>query len=134
VLSNGDGNPRGYWDGSGNAYISMGSGAGTYTVKKNTTTGEVTYDTSSARYKDNIRDSKYGLADVLKLRSTMFEYKKEKRTDVGFIAEEVVNIIPELVVVNSQGQPDAVAYDRMVSVLVKAIQELSAEVEKLKNA
>lgn len=133
VLSDGDGAVAAYWD-AANTYIPrIGTGAGTNTVKINSTTREVTYDTSSARYKDNIRDSVYGLDDVMKLRSTMFEYKKEKRTDVGFIAEEVVDVIPELVAIDSEGRPDAVSYDRMVSVLVKAIQELKAEFDAYKE-
>ena len=132
VLSDGDGNPRARWDSGGNCFLTMGTGAGTNAVKINSSTKEVTYDTSSARYKDNIRDSKYGLADVMQLRSAMFEYKKEKRTDVGFIAEEVVHIIPELVAIDNEGRPDAVSYDRMVSVLVKAIQELKAEFDAYK--
>lgn len=132
VLSDGDGNVRGRWDSAGNCFLTMGTGAGTNTVKINSSTREVTYDTSSARYKDNIRDSKYGLADVMKLRSTMFEYKKEKRTDVGFIAEEFVNVIPELVATDGEGLPDAVSYDRMVSVLVKAVQEQQDMIDELK--
>ena len=130
VLSDGDGNPRMYFNGSGNPYLNnVGSGAGTNALKYNTASGLVTYDTSSARYKDNIRDSKYGLADVLKMRSTQFEYKDDGRSDVGLIAEELQPIIPELVGVNKNGEADSVSYDRMVSVLIKAIQELKATVD-----
>ena len=114
-------------------YISNGlaTGAGTNTVKFNTSTKQLTYDTSSARYKDNIRNSQYGLTDVLKLRSTQFEYKDTGRSDVGLVAEEVYPIIPELVGITEDGLPDSVSYDRMVSVLVKAIQELNLKVEAL---
>jgi len=133
VLSDGDGNPRMWFNGSGNPYLNnVGSGAGTNALKYNTSSGIVTYDTSSARYKDNIRDSKYGLTDVLKMRSTQFEYKDDGRSDVGLIAEELQPIIPELVGLNKDGQADSVSYDRMVSVLVKAIQELKAEFDAYK--
>jgi len=134
VLADGDGNPcivTKYGVGT-YLYGNIGTGAGSNAVKYNTTTKELTYDTSSARYKDNIRDSVYGLNAVMALRSTMFEYKKEQRTDVGLIAEEVDLVIPELVGKNADGQPDSVTYDRMVSVLVKAIQEQQAIIESLK--
>jgi hypothetical protein len=132
VFSDGAGNIVSYFN-SSNAYIvRIGTGAGSNAVKINTTTKELTYDTSSARYKDNIRDSVYGLDAVMALRSAMFEYKKEQRTDVGLIAEEVDLVIPELVGKNSEGQPDSVSYDRMVSVLVKAIQELKEEFDAYK--
>jgi len=116
-------------------YVTSGitAGAGTNALKYNTSNNAFTYDTSSARYKNNIRDSVYGLGDVLQLRSAMFEYKSDGRTDVGLIAEEVFDVIPELVPLDSEGRPDAVSYDRMVSVLVKAVQELSAELNELKQ-
>jgi hypothetical protein len=135
VLSDGDGN----WGfriayASNKSYFNaLGTGAGTYALKLTSSTGEMTYDTSSARYKDNIRDSKYGLADVLKIQSRQFEYKDTGNSDVGFIAEEMVDIVPELVAIDKEGRPDAVSYDRMTSILVKAIQELKAEVDSLKQ-
>jgi hypothetical protein len=68
----------------------------------------------------------------MKLSSKMFEYKDSGRTDVGFIAEEVFEIIPEFVAVNKDGQPESVAYDRITSLLVKAIQEQQVQIEELK--
>lgn len=138
-------------DSSGNLYIGRTSGggrlnvqgdtylysitgsAGTNAVKYNTSTGLLSYDTSSARYKDNIRNSIYGLKEVLLMRSTMFEYKDSGRTDVGFIAEELDEIIPELVSKDENGAANAVSYDRMVSVLVKAIQEIVERLVALEN-
>jgi hypothetical protein len=109
------------------------SGAGTNAVKFSTATGQVTYDTSSARYKDNIRDSVYGLNHVMQMRSTQFEYKDDGRSDVGLIAEELQPIVPELVGLDKNGQADSVSYDRMVSVLVKAVQEQQAIITDLKS-
>ena len=106
--------------------------AGSYTAKITSGSAELTFDTSSARYKDNIRDSTYGLSAAMQLQSRMFEYKEDdQRTDVGFIAEEVNEVIPELVVIDGEGRPDAVNYDRMTSVLLKAIQEQQATIEAL---
>jgi hypothetical protein len=111
----------------------LGSGAGTNTLKWNSTGGVITYDTSSARYKDNIRNSKYGLEAIIALKSRMFEYKDDGRTDVGLIAEEVIDVIPELVSLNKDNEPDSVSYDRFVSVLVAGIQELAAKVTALEE-
>jgi len=129
VLSDGDGNPRAYWNASGHVFFPLVRGsAGTYAARF-TGSLELTVDTSSARYKDNIRDSIYGLADLLKIQSRQFEYKDDGRSDVGFIAEEMVEVIPEVVAIDKQGRPDAVSYDRLVSVCVKAIQELKTIVD-----
>jgi hypothetical protein len=112
-------------------YISNGlaTGAGTNAVKFNTSTKQLTYDTSSARYKNNIRDSIYGLDHVMQMRSAQFEYKDTGNSDVGLIAEEMQPIIPELVGLNEEGLADSVSYDRMVSVLVKALQETKALID-----
>ena len=111
----------------------MAAGAGTNALRFNTSTGAVTFDSSSQRYKNNIRDSVYGLSDVLKLRSTMFEYKDTGRTDVGLIAEELNEVIPELVTKDKDNIPESVSYDRLVSVLIKSIQELEARVAELES-
>jgi hypothetical protein len=118
---------------SGNIFFpSIRAAAGTYAAKITAGTAELTFDTSSARYKDNIRDSDYGLEAIMALRSAMFEYKSEpNRTDIGLIAEEVYEVVPELVAVNSDGEKDAVNYDRFVSVCIKAIQEQQALIETL---
>ena len=132
VLSDGDGNPRLYMNGSGNIFWGgIRANAGSYAVKL-TTGGEQVFDTSSARYKDNIRDSVYGLNAVMQMRPAQFEYKDDGRSDVGFVAEEMVQVIPEIVVIDKQGRPDAVAYDRITSVLCKAIQELKADLDATK--
>lgn len=85
--------------------------------------------TSDARLKDNIVESKYGLDTVLQLRSV--EYDKDNKHDVGLIAQEVEQIIPEFVGEQENGMK-TVNYSQMVSVLIKAVQELSAEVNALK--
>lgn len=112
--------------------FALGTGAGTHTMKYNNVTGAWTYDTSSERYKNKIQDSPYGLESVRKLKSRRFAYKDSAKTDIGFIAEEVLLVIPELVAKDALDQPDAVSYDRVTSVLCKAIQDLADENDSLK--
>jgi hypothetical protein len=106
---------------------------GTNTMKWHTGTEAWSYDTSSARYKDNIVDSPYGLDAVLAMKSRFFNYKSSGRPDVGFIAEEMVDVVPELVQKNKDNEPDSVSYDRLTAVLCKAIQELTARVKTLEE-
>ena len=113
--------------------INIGSGAGTYALKWNSSTKNVTYDTSSERYKNNIRNSIYGLSDIMKLNSKMFEYKDTGRTDIGLIAEEVYPIIPELVLLDENSLPNGVSYDRMVSILTRGMQEQQCTINTLKT-
>lgn len=122
---------------SGSAFVLLGitAAVGTHFMKWNNSTGAWTYDTSSARYKENIVDSPYGLNEVLAMRPVTFTYKAEPtRHDVGFIAEEMEQVIAEVVAKNLDGEPDAISYDRLTSVLCKAIQELEARVAALEGA
>jgi len=108
------------------------SAVGDRFMKWSLSTNAWTYDASSARYKDNITDLHYGLNTVLALRSREFDYKFENyKHDIGFIAEEVVKVVPEVVGLDLEGKPEAVMYDRLTSLLCKAIQELAAKVEAL---
>jgi len=102
------------------------------TTSSFTASGQITggsFQTSSdARLKSNIEDSSYGLDKVLQLRSV--QYDRNDNHEVGLIAQEVEAILPEFV-----GESDGyktVNYSQMVSVLIKAVQELSAEVNALK--
>lgn len=110
-----------------------------YTINQNLGTGNTvtfsgvtsgSFQTSSdVRLKSDIINSQYGLSDVLQLRSV--RYVKDNKQEVGFIAQEVEQILPEFVGENSDGMK-TVNYGQMVSVLVKAIQELKSEVDTLK--
>jgi len=129
VLSDGGGSVKMYFNSSGYPYINNMRSGNTSTMYFNTTSGEITYAVSSARFKDNIRDTKYGLSDVMKMRSVMFEYKSDGRTDVGVIAEEMEEVIPEIVNKDKDGLPENVGYEKLSAVLVKAIQELKTIVD-----
>jgi len=114
-------------------YTNLAGGAGT-AMKINTGTGIIVYDSSSRKYKDNLRAIPYGLDTVLSMEPTQFEYKKDGTTDVGFIAEDLNPIMPECVGLNKDGEPESVHYDRITAVLTKAIQELTARVVELEGA
>lgn len=95
---------------------------------------------SDRRLKKNIADIKYGLNDVLKLRGVEFDWNRkdyDKKHDVGFIAQEVREVIPELVKrVNGLNNKDSfltVDYAKLVPVLVESIKELKQEIKDLKN-
>jgi hypothetical protein len=97
--------------------------------------GAMLRSTSSRRYKHNIQDAQHGLADILKLRPVTYQGNNDGAiTFGGFIAEEVHEAgLTEFVSYNDSGQPDALYYGNMVSVMAKGIQELSARVVALET-
>ncbi|MFZ2523618.1 MAG: tail fiber domain-containing protein, partial [Minisyncoccia bacterium] len=107
----------------------------------NTTTWEVTRGngstctTSSARFKENINDLSYGLDDVMRLRPVSFNYKAETNigpgTKFGFIAEEINEVLPDIVTFDSEGDVYGLDMQMFPSVLAKAIQELNLNLETI---
>ena len=92
---------------------------------------------SDVRIKKDIVNSKYGLATILKLRPVDYylinDVKQEPQ--VGFIAQEVKAVVPELVI-GKEGDLDkgeilGVNYAGLTPVLTKAIQEQQKEIETL---
>jgi hypothetical protein len=128
---------------SGYVYFGLiASGAGNSTLKYNTSTGLMSYDTSARAFKKDIVDLEYGLDSVLKMSSKKYKWKLNETEDLGFIADEMYQIIPEVVFladnnINQTGlkdnEPMGINYDRLVPVLVKAIQELSQQNQELKE-
>jgi hypothetical protein len=91
--------------------------------------------TSSLKYKADIQDATHGLAEVMALRPVTYKGKSETDGDTvfgGLIAEEVHAAgLTEFVQYAGDGSPDALAYGNMVSLCIKAIQELSAKNDAL---
>ncbi len=99
---------------------------------------------SSKRYKQNIQPVAYGLDAVLKMRPVQYDYIFEKTHQVhlGLIAEEVNELIPEVVVKQDEkgmettdvnGKTMGINYTDLTPVLIKAIQEQQAQIEALKQ-
>ena len=111
----------------------IGSGAAANVVID--ASGFLYRSTSSLKYKENIQPLPYGLSDVLQLNPVTFSSKNENEHGLrfaGLIAEEVDAIgLNEFVQYAPDGSPDALHYGNMVSLAVKAIQELNAKVEAL---
>lgn len=91
--------------------------------------------TSSLKYKKDVKNMPYGLAEVLQLRPVVYKGTSQLDGDKvygGLIAEEVhEQNLGEFVQYAQDGSPDALAYGNMVSLAFKAIQELNAKVEAL---
>ncbi len=124
-----------------NLYISY---LGTGTVYSN---GGVLTNTnpSDKNLKENITDLSFGLNEILQLRPVSYDWKNNptnQSTQYGFIAQEVKEILPQLVTEFDSFEDE----EREISIkrlgldkeaifvsLVKAIQELKAEIDILKS-
>ena len=136
VLSDGDGNPRLYMNENG-ALISPYTQNNTTSAGANVfiSAGQFYRSTSSQRYKNTINDAAHGLADLLKLRSVTYKGNNDGDTIFGgLIAEEVHDAgLTEFVQYDKDDKPDSLAYGNMVSLCIKAIQELKTELDAAKT-
>ena len=88
---------------------------------------------SDRRVKENIKTITGGLEKVTKLRGVSYTRKDidDKTTKLGVIAQEVLEVLPEVVEKDDESKY-SVAYGNMAGVFIEAIKELKAEVDSLK--
>ena len=80
---------------------------------------------SSARFKEDIADMADASSGLLKLRPVTFRYKGQAggARQYGLVAEEVDEVLPELVVRGSSGEVETVLYHEMPAMLVNELQK-----------
>ena len=90
---------------------------------------------SDAKLKTEISTINDALSTVGKLRGVSYKWLKDNKPSIGVIAQEVEEIIPEVVHTNQLDGEDvkSVDYGKLVGVLIEAIKELKAEVDELKG-
>ena len=114
-------------------YNSSGSTAGSANLTfdgTNLTCGGTVTSNSDEKLKTNVRTIENALDKVSSLRGVEFDYIENGTHSLGFIAQEVEKVIPDLVFGDD---PKSVAYQNFVALLVEAIKELKTEVSSLKE-
>lgn len=101
----------------------------------------VAYSSSDNRQKDNIQPISEPIEKLNKLDGVTFEWNdqapewvddRKTRDDVGLIAQQVEQVIPEAVVTRDDGYK-AVDYKRVIPLLVQSVKELSERVAELES-
>ncbi len=125
---------------NGNNIINWFNASGTYVCSIVINASSVAYNTSSDyRLKQDLKDYN-GLSIINAIKTYDFEWKIDNSRMHGVIAHELQEVLPYAV----SGEKDAVDkdgniknqgvdYSKLVPVLIKAIQELKAEIDELKN-
>lgn len=87
--------------------------------------------TSDIRLKINISNINNPLEKVCKLSGVKFDWKDTNAPSIGLIAQEVEQIIPEVVHENTQGYK-TINYGLLVAVLIEAIKQQQVIINNLK--
>ena len=114
-----------------------GTGVGTGAAKANIDTAGNYSVLSDISKKKDIALSTLGLSKILLLKPSTFKFKDDEKEEeqLGFIAQEVRDIIPQAYYEDGEGDDKFIGltYSSIIPVLVKAIQELKAENDTLKE-
>ena len=125
-----------YWQGVRKAEIGTSgltvvalSGTGNRAVYSDAN-GLLTNTASDRTLKTNVQSLTYGLEVVSNLIPVSYNWIDTERfgeqREIGFLAQEVQEYVPEVIGINGDGKL-SLDYSKLTSVLVKAIQELSAK-------
>jgi hypothetical protein len=86
---------------------------------------------SDRRLKENISYIQSGLPVIEQLKPVKFDYIKGDKKQVGFIAQEVEEVLPDIITKGEDGML-GMKTESIIPYLVKAVQEQQAEIEALK--
>ena len=88
-------------------------------------------DASDIAYKKDIVDmSQYGLNTVMSMRPREYKMKDGDLEQIGFIAQELEQLVPE--VVSGEEGMKGISYGHLNAVIVKAIQDQQKQIEELR--
>ncbi|MDZ7357660.1 MAG: tail fiber domain-containing protein, partial [candidate division KSB1 bacterium] len=87
---------------------------------------------SSRRWKTNIQPIQGAIDKVKRLTGVLFDWKDSGKHDLGLIAEEVGQVIPEVVTYEENGvDAQSVDYARLVAILIQGMKEQQMTIEQL---
>ena len=125
---------------TGHKYLTIQNVAGNSSNYWVTTYGAV----SSNRYKNDIRDIEVDTSNVYKLQARTFVWKNDAEvlrdkigtTDFGLIAEEVYEVLPELVELQSVNPPipQSVNYEYLSVLLLEELKKLKDRIDILEGS
>ena len=109
-------------------------------------TGDITaFSTSDRRLKENIKPIINPLQKLKKLNGVTFDWRKlteeeearkfqlNRGADIGVIAQEVEEVLPEIVTTREKTGYKAVKYDKLTALLIEAVKEQQTQIEELKE-
>ena len=123
----------------GTGYVGIGTASPSYRLQVNGQVSASAFVTASdSRYKMQVMPLRNALEDLLNLRGVTYAYDQKQWTEknfpggrqIGFIAQDIESIFPELVTTDRDGYK-SVNYAGVVPVLVEAVKTLKAQMEVL---
>ena len=92
----------------------------------------VTY--SDRELKHNIAAIDDSLDKIMKLDAVSYDMKKSGRHEIGFIAQDVAKVVPEICALDNNGVGRGIDYGRLTSLLAGAVKTQQNQIAELKAA
>ena len=91
-------------------------------------------ETSSITLKENVSPISDALTSILNLNGVTYDrIDNSRKNEAGLIAEDVYKILPNLVTVDSSGNPHGINYTKLTAYLIEAVKELKNELDSIKG-
>ena len=114
-----------------NGYVGIGKTNPTTKLDVNgTITCTDINSTSDISLKNNIETFENSLQVIQSIRGVRFNWKKDSKPAIGVIAQEIEEVLPELV---SNTDVKSVNYNGIVGVLIEAIKEQQEQINTLRQ-
>ena len=105
----------------------------TYDASTGTLAATNVNSTSDVNLKTDIHNIEDAITTINQIRGVKFRWRELDIPSVGVIAQEVEEVLPELISVRSDNGTKSVNYNGLVGVLIEAVKELSTRVEHLES-
>ena len=107
----------------------------TFVPSTGTLTATALVESSSIALKENISPIENALDSILKLSGVIYDRKDGSyQNEAGLIAEDVNQVLPNLVSKDKEGNPYGINYSKFSAYLIEAVKEIKQEIDSIKNA
>lgn len=119
---------------AGTGNVTGNLNVGNLTCSSGTVTAATITETSSISLKENLNPITNALDSIVQLMGFTYDRKDgTAKGEAGLIAEEVNNILPNLISYDETGKPYSINYSKLTVYLIEAMKTLKSELDSLKS-
>lgn len=106
----------------------------TFQPSTGTLTTTALVESSSITLKENFNPITDALDKISNLKAWVYDRKDgSQKNEAGLVAEEVYDVIPNVVTLDDDGKPTGINYTRLSAYLIEAVKTLKNEIVELKS-
>ena len=98
-----------------------------------TANNEITYNTSSIKYKKNVIDLNKETSKIYNIRAREFDAISDNKHYIGYIAEELQDIDTNFTWKNQDGLPEGIEWFNILIYLIEEVKKLKQKVNELES-